>query len=76
MDKKKLKIAYAAPRAEVFSVAESPRLLYTSFYGGNGDGTDESRDGDHFGGNDGGIEYGAKSIVILGWEFVLESPWE
>ena len=51
------------------------KLLGTSFYGGHGDGTDESGNSDHHGGDDGGIEYGAKSINILGQEFVLESPW-
>lgn len=69
------KSVYAAPQTEVFSIVESMKLLGTSFYGGHGDGTDESGNSDHHGGDDGGIEYGAKSINILGQEFVLESPW-
>lgn len=67
--------AYTVPQTEVFSVVESMKLLGTSFYGGHGDGTDESGDSDHHGGDDGGVEYGAKSITILGQEFVLENPW-
>ena len=76
MEKVTARAVYAVPQTEVFSVVESMKLLGTSFYGWNGSGTDESGDSDHHGGSDGGVEYGAKSITILGQEFELESPWE
>lgn len=75
MEKMTARAVYVVPQTEVFSVVESMKLLGTSFYGWNGDGTDESGDSDHLGGSDGGVEYGAK-VIILGQEFAFEDPWD
>lgn len=70
------RVAYVAPLMEIFAVESSEKMLGTSFYGGNGTGTDENGDNDHHGGSDGGIEYGAKSIDILGQEFRFVDSWD
>ena len=69
------KVFYVRPQTELFSVVESMKLLGTSFYGWNGTGTDESGASDHLGGDDGGVEYGAK-VIILGQEFAFDDPWD
>lgn len=76
MEKVMARAVYVVPQTEAFSSIGSMRLLGTSFYGWNGDGTDESGDSDHHGGDDGGVEYGSKSINIFGQEFSFSDPWE
>ena len=69
------KCAYVPPRVEV-CVAEPGRLMGTSFYTfEHNPGTDNDGDSDHHGGSDGGVEYGAKT-VILGQEFGFSDVWE
>ena len=73
-DKWRAKCIYVPPRIEVHETAPC-RLLEQSFNGGH-TGADETYGGnDHSGGNDGGIEYGAKT-VILGQEFSFSDLWE
>ena len=72
-DKWRAKCVYVPPCVEVYA-AEPGRLLEQSFNGGH-TGADETYDtSDHAGGNDGGIEYGAKA-VILGQEFSFSDIW-
>ena len=73
-EKEGAKCIYVPPRIEVHETAPC-RLLEQSFNGGH-TGADETYGGnDHSGGNDGGIEYGAKT-VILGQEFSFSDLWE
>lgn len=75
MEKVTVRAVYTVPQTEVLSIDESMKLLGTSFYGWNSDGTDESGDSDHLGGDDGGVEYGVK-VVILGQEFESDGLWD
>ena len=68
------KCAYVPPRAEVYA-AEPGWLMDTSLLGGHAGADETYQDSDHAGGNDGGIEYGAKT-VILGQEFGFSDVWE
>ena len=73
-EQERARSAYVPPRVEV-CISEPSRLLEQSFNGGH-NGANETYDtSDHAGGNDGGIEYGAKT-VILGQEFGFSDVWE
>ena len=69
------KCAYVPPLIEVYE-ATPGRLLGTSFYTfEHNPGDNEDGESDHHGGSDGGVEYGAKA-VILGHEFSFSDLWE
>ena len=73
--KTRAKSAYVPPKMDVYAAVPG-RLLGTSFYTfEHNPGTDEDGESDHHGGSDGGIEYGAKA-VILGHEFSFSDLWE
>ena len=72
---KKARCAYAPPCIEVYQTAPN-HLLGTSFYTfEHNPGIGKDGDSDHHSGSDGGIEYGAKA-VILGHEFSFSDLWE
>ena len=72
--KEKAKCVYVPPKAEMYAAMPSC-LMTTSFWGQGGEGEGQYSDHDHNSGHNGGIEYGAKA-VILGQEFSFSDMWE
>ena len=72
--KEKARCVYAPPKIEVHAACLG-RLMGTSFWGTHNEGDDQTGDSDHNTGHDGGVEYGAKA-VILGQEFSFSDLWE
>ena len=72
---KKAKCVYVPPKVEVYEAAPN-HLMGTSFIGEAGGGVNKDDDrSEHERGLDGGVEYGAKA-VILGQEFSFSDLWE
>ena len=74
-EKERARTVYVPPRIEEYEVAPG-RLMGTSFIGEHSGGNNMADDrSEHERGIDGGVQYGAKT-VILGQEFSFSDLWE
>ena len=74
-EKERARTVYVPPRIEEYEVAPG-HLMGTSFYGEADMGDNKDHDlSEHERGVDGGVQYGAKA-VILGQEFSFSDLWE
>ena len=74
-EQERARSAYVPPRVEVHGAAPS-RLMGTSFIGEHSGGNNMADDrSEHERGIDGGVQYGAKT-VILGQQFSFNDVWE